>query len=149
MFEAIDCWSIQFVTWIHCTAFDWLQRGAVDFEKSVECTNLFFVIRLGLNWGLVLLVLYVLVRDVRTGRAAGAAAPLAFYRQGQGGQRCPFILIKGLPSIPYAEVPPTSFKNNTIVCWKSPRHRNHLERRKHDERSSTDVVLERYRSALC
>jgi hypothetical protein len=30
--------------------------------------------------------------DAGTGGAGGAAAPVALYREGQGGQRCPFNL---------------------------------------------------------
>ena len=31
-------------------------------------------------------------RDAGTGGAGGAAAPVALYQEGQGGQRCPFNL---------------------------------------------------------
>jgi hypothetical protein len=31
-------------------------------------------------------------RDAGTGRAGGAAAPVALYQEGQGGKRCPFNL---------------------------------------------------------
>jgi hypothetical protein len=37
-------------------------------------------------------------RDAGTGGGAGgAAAPVALYQEGQGGQRCPLIQFKGLP----------------------------------------------------
>jgi hypothetical protein len=35
-------------------------------------------------------------RDAGTGGAGGAAAPVALYQEGQGGQRCPFNL-QGYP----------------------------------------------------
>ena len=49
-----------------------------------KCTILFKIIRYKSGRCTV-----ILIRDAGTGGAGGAAAPLAFCWQGQGGQKCP------------------------------------------------------------